>query len=256
MKNSKSIDLLLTGRINGCEMSKVKLLLGFPLCGLPHKFKIQRAKCKIKEAMAALRPFRNFDFLFLTFALLLAGCAETQRYEAAEQICAENIDKLEAMQIAEEVLAKMHFTIEKADAESGFIRTRPLPGAQFFEFWRSDNVGAFNRAEANLHSIRRIVELDISHQDGTVSISCDVKVYRLSLPEHPVSSSARAYEMFSESSSSLQRIRLNPEQKEGMAWVNLGRDRQLEAEILKRISSMLDIEYRESAGRRPAESIE
>jgi hypothetical protein len=41
-----------------------------------------------------------------------------------------------------------------------------------------------------------------------------------------------------------------------MAWVNLGRDRRLEAEILKRISSTLDIEYRGSAGRRPAESIE
>ena len=236
-------------------MSKVKLLLGFPLCGLPHKFKIQRAKCKIKEGpplrgnqvMAALRPFRNFDFLFLTFALLLAGCAEQQQYEPVEQIYTENIDKIRATQIAEDVLAKMHFTIEKADAESGLVRTRPLPGAQFFEFWRSDNVGAFNRAEANLHSIRRIAELNIKEQEQGLSISCDVKVYRLSLPEHHVSSSARAYEMFSESSASLQRIRLNPEQKAGMAWVNLGRDRQLETEILKRISSMLDIEYRESS---------
>ncbi|MHC4173025.1 MAG: hypothetical protein ACYTBX_07285 [Planctomycetota bacterium] len=178
---------------------------------------------------------------------LLAGCAETQRYEAAEQICAENIDKLEAMQIAEDVLAKMHFTIEKADAESGLVRTRPLPGAQFFEFWRSDNVGAFNYAEANLHSTRRVVELDISQKDGTVCIGCDAKVYKLSLPEHHVSSSARAYEMFSESSSLLQVIRLNPEQEAAMAWVNLGSDRQLETEILKRISSMLDIEYQESS---------
>jgi hypothetical protein len=236
-------------------MSKVKPLLGFPLCGLPHKFKIQRAKCKIKEGpplrgkqvMAALRPFRNFDFLFLTFALLLAGCAETQRYEAAEQILTEDIDKVQAMQIAEDVLAKMRFTIEKADVESGLIRTRPLPGAQFFEIWRSDNVGSFNCAEANLNSIRRIAELNIKQQDEGLSIGCDVTVYRLSLPERQVSSSTRAYEMFSESSSLLQVIRLNPEQKAGMAWVNLGRDRRLEAEILKRISSMLDIEYQESS---------
>ena len=228
MKNSKSIDLLLTGRINGCEMSKVKPLL-LMVC-------------------AAL--------------LLLAGCAETQRDEAVEPpllACAANrggtearqrrvliqtqrcwVDKVQAMQIAEDVLAKMRFTIEKADAQSGLIRTRPLPGAQFFEFWRSDNVGAFNCAEANMHSIRRIAELNIKQQDEGLSIGCDVKVYRLSLPEHEVSSSARAYEMFSESSSLLQVIRLNPEQKAGMAWVNLGRDKRLEAEILKRISSMLD----------------
>ena len=172
--------------------------------------------------------------------LLLAGCAETQRYEAAEQICTEDIDKVQAMQIAEEVLAKMRFTIEKADVESGLIRTRPLPGAQFFEFWRSDNVGAFNCAEANLHSIRRIVELNIKQQDEGLSIGCDVNVYRLSLPEHEVSSSARAYDMFSESSLLLQRIKLNPEQEAGMAWVNLGQDQRLETEILKRISSRLD----------------
>ena len=251
-------------------MSNVKPLPGFPLCGLParraaglpHKFEtclttvqIQRAKWKIKEVVAALRPFRNFypppvwrvNFLFLTFALLLAGCAETQPYEAVEQISTENINKIQAMQIVEEVLAKMHFTIEKADAENGLIRTGPLPGAQFFEFWRSDNVGAFNCAEANLHSIRRIAEVNVRKQAEGLSISCEVNVYRLSLPEHPVSSSARAYEMFSESSLSLQRIKLNPEQEAGMAWVNLGRDGRLETEILKRISSMLDIEYRESS---------
>jgi hypothetical protein len=35
---------------------------------MPDKVKIQRAKCKIKEVIAALRQFHNFDFLFLIFA--------------------------------------------------------------------------------------------------------------------------------------------------------------------------------------------
>ncbi|MCH7556869.1 MAG: hypothetical protein IIB56_05360 [Planctomycetes bacterium] len=194
---------------------------------------------------------------FLVFGLLLAGCAEQQQYGAVKPICVENIDKLEAMEIAEDVLAKMHFTIEKADADPatpgidtrrwrGYIRTRPLTGAQFFEFWRSDNVGADNWLESNLHSIRRVVELNMSEQDEGLCINCDVQIYRLSLPERRVSSSARAYDMFSKSSSALQRIKLNPEQKEGMAWIDLGKDTQLAAEILKRISSMLDIENRES----------
>jgi len=177
--------------------------------------------------------------------LLLVGCAEQQRCEVeqtqvvTEQICVADLDMLAAMQIAEDVLAKMNFTIDKADTESGYIRTRPLPGAQFFEFWRSDNVGPFNSLEANLHSIRRIAELNIKRQDKGLSIGCDVMVQRLSLPEHQVSSSARAYEIFSESSLSLQRIRLNPEQKAGMAWVNLGQDRQLATEILKRIEKQI-----------------
>ena len=195
---------------------------------------------------------------FLVFGLLLAGCAKEQQYGAVKPICVENIDKLQAMEVAEDILVKMHFTIEKADANPatlgidtqrwrGFIRTRPLPGAQFFEFWRSDNVGAGNWLESNLHSIRRVVELNMSEQDEGLCINCDVQIYRLSLPERRVSSSARAYDMFSKSSPALQRIELNPEQKESMAWIDLGKDTQLTAEILKRISSMLDIENRESS---------
>ena len=210
-------------------------------------------------------------YALITCALILAGCAEQQQYGAVKPICVENVNKLQAMEIAEDVLAKMHFTIEKADADPatagidtrrwrGFIRTRPLAGAQFFEFWRSDNVGADNWLESNLHSIRRVVELTMSEQEegppqsgNLLCINCEVQKYRLSIPEHQVSSSARAYEMFSESSSALQNLRLNPEQKADMAWIDLGKDRQLAAEILKRISSMLDtrcslldIENRES----------
>jgi len=194
---------------------------------------------------------------FLILGLLLAGCTEQQQYGAVKPICVDNIDKLQAMEAAEDILVKMHFTIEKADADPatlgidtrrwrGFIRTRPLPGAQFFEFWRSDNVGADNWLESNLHSIRRVVELNMSEQDegppqsgNRLCINCDVQIYRLSLPERPVSSSARAYDMFSASSPALQRIQLNPKQKEGMAWIDLGKDRQLAAEILKRIENRL-----------------
>ena len=141
------------------------------------------------------------------------------------------------MEVAEDVLAKMYFTIEKADAQSGLIRTRPLPGAQFFEFWRSDNVGADNTLAANLHTIRRTVTLDISQQDEELRIGCEVQAQKLSLPERQVSSSARVYGMFSLSSPSLQRLKLNPEQKKQMAWTDLGRDTRLEAEILKRIET-------------------
>lgn len=182
-------------------------------------------------------------YTLMTCALVLAGCAEEQQYGAVEPICLKNVNKLQAMEIAEDVLAKMHFTIEKADVERCFIRTRPLAGAQFFEFWRSDNVGAGNWLESNLHSIRRVVELNMSEQDKELCINCDVQIYRLSLPERHLSSSARAYEMFSESEPALQNLRFYPEQKAGMAWIDLGKDRQLAAEIMKRISSMLDTRY-------------
>jgi hypothetical protein len=142
------------------------------------------------------------------------------------------------MEVAEDVLANMYFTIDKADADIGLIRTRPLPGAQFFEFWRSDNAGTDNALAANLHTIRRTVTLDISQEGQELRIGCNVQAQRLSLPERQVSSSTtRVYGMFSQSSQSLQKLKLNPEQKKEMAWIDLDRDSRLEAEILKRIET-------------------
>ena len=173
-------------------------------------------------------------------ALILMGCAQPQHQEVIEQICLSDMDKQKAMQAAEDVLGRINFTIEKSDAEQGIIRTKPLSAAQSFEFWRSDNVGSFNTTEANLHSIRRTAELGISRQGGQLCISCNVKVQRLSLPERDITSSGRAYEMFSRSEPSIQILQLHPEQKKDMAWIDLDSDRQLATEILKRISSILD----------------
>ncbi len=188
--------------------------------------------------------FSIFYFLFSTFfatsALIFSGCAKEQQTEVAiKPLRVTESNKLAVMQTAEDVLVGMHFAIEKADPNSGQIRTRPLSGAQFFEVWRDDNVGSFNKAEANLHSIRRTVELRIYPQGENTYINCTAKVARLSLPESEVSSSARAYQMFSRSTSSLQKIRLNPQQQADMAWIDLGEDKPLAAEILKRIEQQL-----------------
>lgn len=87
---------------------------------------------------------KSLSFIACTALLLITGCAQTRQFKAVEQICVPNLEKQQAMKAAEEVLDQMHFSIEKADAEQGLIRTRPLAGAQFFQFWRSDNVGGFN----------------------------------------------------------------------------------------------------------------
>ena len=147
----------------------------------------------------------------------------------------KNTKKLQAMEIAEDVLVKMHFTIDKANNEMGFIRTRPLSGAKIFEFWRSDNVGANNQLLSNLHSIRRTVEVNINEQNKDLSINCNVKMDRLSLPERDIRSSAHAYDLLAASDSALQNIQISPEQKAEMTWIDLGNDQQLAAEILRRI---------------------
>lgn len=177
--------------------------------------------------------------ILLTCTAILAGCAQPQRQTPVERIYIPDTGEAKAMAIAQDVLANMHFIIEKADITSGLIRTRPLSGAQFFEFWRSDNIGPDSSFAANLHTIRRTVELDISRQAGELSIDCSVRVQRLSLPEREIRSNARAYELFSRSSSSLQRLELYPEQQKNMIWLNLDNDVLLADEILRRIETQM-----------------
>ncbi len=186
-----------------------------------------------------MKNIRTLLFTACAVFWLICGCAKEQQFTVVERVCLADKGKAEAMAAAEDVLGEMRFSIEKSNVESGYIRSRPLIGGQFFEFWRSDNVGAFNAAEANLHSIRRIVELDIRQEGEELCIGCDVNVQRLKLPERHVSSSSGAYAMFSDSERRMQRLELNAEQRRGMAWIELGGDGRLETEILKQIEGRL-----------------
>jgi hypothetical protein len=169
-----------------------------------------------------------------------AGCREPQtRAVATEPLCLPDVSVTEVLAAAEQTLGRMHFEIEKLDREHGFVRTRPLRGAQFFEFWRSDNVDAASASEANLHTIRRTAEMHVTRDANRTCVECTVAVQRLSLPESQVASTSQAYMMHSRSSPSMQRLELNPGQRRGMAWIDVGNDDLLAAEILKRMTRIL-----------------
>jgi hypothetical protein len=186
-----------------------------------------------------LKWIANCCTALMTCAFAVAGCGQPQQKVVVVPISVPDVSKAQAMEVSEDVLAEMHFVIEKADVPSGLVRTRPLPGAQFFELWRSDNVGDENSLLANLHTIRRTVELAISQHGDQLQIDCDVRVQRLSLPERDVSSSARVYAMFTRSSPSRPGMSFDVEQREDMAWIDLEKDTALAARILKRIEKRL-----------------
>jgi hypothetical protein len=180
----------------------------------------------------------NLTCLWLALALL-AGCATSERHAVEledDALHASDITVADAIVAAEDVLRRMHFVIEKADPERGVLRTKPLSGAQFLEFWRADNVGATQALEANLHTLRRSVELQFRPDPNRVAIDCTVNVQRLSLPENKVASVSQAYRLYSRSTHHVQRLELEPWQKEGLSWIELGDDPQLAQRILKRIA--------------------
>jgi hypothetical protein len=187
------------------------------------------------------------EAVFCVIMLYAGGCAAYKYMQTEDRFCGSAVSKAEAMTAAEQVLAGMQFEIEKLDTEAGYIRTQPLAGAQTFEFWRGDNVGSFNRAEADLHSIRRTVELTVSEQAGQLCVNCNATTQRLSVAGEQTAE--RSYRAMS-GQTSIQKI--SHEQKGNMTWLDLGRDSQLETEILKRIESRLTADKKQLAAAKPA----
>lgn len=171
----------------------------------------------------------------VTMLVGLTGCGTENQIARSEPVCLRTADKSRIMEITEDVLTRMNFVVEKYDVETGFVKTKPLRGGQFFEFWRRDNVGQAAAAEANLHSIRRSAELRVSESNGQVCTTCQVRIERLSLPAREITGVSWLESMFTESTSGGQRLALQPEQQAGMAWIDLGSDAALERRILTSI---------------------
>ena len=177
--------------------------------------------------------------LYLTALVLLvvfAGCArEDQIPEAipSEPLCGQGGPKELIMQVAEDTLRKMQFVIEKNDLQAGIIRTKRLRGGQFFEPWRTDNAGVTAKAESNLHSISRTVQINVYQDPSSLwCIHCISQTSRLSIPEVEIYGYSRAAESFTDTESSLQTLRLESDE---LTWIDLGPDPYLEELILGRI---------------------
>ena len=189
--------------------------------------------------------------------LLSLGCASSHTgTESAVAVRSEDATTAEIIQAAHNVLRDMHFEIEKLDAEQGVVKTRPLRAAQFFEFWRSDNIGGYNTAEANLQSLRKTVELRVRAEAGDrrpeaegaynlqptasgLHVECDVHVQRLALPPNEIAGVSQAYRIHTQSDRTVQALNVTPEQRAEMAWIDLGEDSDLAAEILRRVEQKL-----------------
>jgi hypothetical protein len=167
----------------------------------------------------------------------VSGCAAGHGSQAAaEPLRISNTEGAKAFDAALAVLGQMHFTIDKADPDTGLIRTHPLPAAQFFELWRSDNVTVGDQLEANLNTLRRTAWLAIVPVGEDVSVDCLVRVERLNVPSRPVVGSATAYRTLSDSTVIAQSLRLRPEQQQAMEWTDLGTDPPLAGRILAGIA--------------------
>lgn len=176
-------------------------------------------------------------FAGLLVGVIFSGCTTTPPPDRMQiRPVVLNLPLDQAMQVAESVLGEMHFTLRRIDTENRRILTYPLPGAQFFEFWRKDAIGSFNRIESTLHTVRRTAELTFLPVNNATQIVCVVRTERLNLPSRETASPNQAYQILTESSPIVQTLKLSADQIRGMSWVPLGQDSELANLILQNIT--------------------
>jgi hypothetical protein len=180
----------------------------------------------------------GFLLIMGVLAMWAGGCARVKMIQA-QPVCIEVVSQDKLMQACEKMLVSMQFQIEKYDEESGVIRTRPLRGKQFFEFWRSDNAGGFNAAESNLQSLQRTAELTFEMQSPRVCVTCVMDTRRLSVPEEPIQSYYHAAGLYTGSGLSRQRLNIKEREQGEIRWIDLGRDEALEQKMLTKIQHMV-----------------
>lgn len=167
--------------------------------------------------------------------MLLAGCAQRQPLERTEPICLESVSKDQVFSAAERTLTGLRFAIEKSDIQAGQLISYPLRGGQFFEFWRGDNAGLAETAEASLHSLERIAEVRMEAEGERVCVNCRVLVRRLSIPDRPVEGVSRSAGTFTDSGTRRQSLQMQEQVLAEAEWIPLGTDPALEAKILRLI---------------------
>lgn len=215
--------------------------------------------------MSVVRPgsARNFTRLsgalsaIVTLATLLAGCQAPPQPTGPTQVTLRIADYPAFVDAALSRLRLCDFHPDYVDRTHGLIITEPTTSAQWFEPWRVDARGPYHALEASLHTIRRVVTVEIEGLDDAAlaaqaapleplttmpaeppqyRLSVRVDKARLSLPERQVTTSSGALNMYSPRYPS--RAGLRGVWATRGEWVDLGRDALLEAFLLEKLTGL------------------
>lgn len=177
-------------------------------------------------------------YLLVIVSLGISGCANMGPNQEATALLVKN-EQPEVFAAVLTVLKGFHFQIDKADPQEGFIESKPLTGAQWFELWRHENSDPRTWLESNLHSIRRVATLQLHEEQGYIQIHCRIQIQRLNVPARPVTSSSQVYHVLSDSEPLVQHLEFTDEQEKKMHWTDLGEDDALASRILRKIQRRL-----------------
>jgi len=170
-------------------------------------------------------------------AALAAGChtAPSDRFENPSTFA--TIEAASVETVARDVLMELRFEPIVPEKSKGFIETYPLTGASWFEFWRKDTRGAYQSAEASLHTVRRRATVAVSPKDAGSQVVVRVVKERLSAPGTSPESIGQSLNLYDVEDTDL--VRRDALAETETEWISLGRDHLLEQYILEQIHARL-----------------
>ncbi|MBM4017881.1 MAG: hypothetical protein FJ288_06050 [Planctomycetes bacterium] len=170
-------------------------------------------------------------------ALVAAGCARPTEVRFPNPMPLPTSDRVTVEQVARRVLLELRFELVYPASKEGRVVTEALTGDSWFEFWRGDTVGAFQRVESSLHTVRRTASVTVAPEGPGAQLAVKVTKERLSAPNLSPQSIGQTYDIFSPSKTDLARWDEFKETR--YAWLPMGRDDALEQQILQRILARL-----------------
>ncbi len=170
---------------------------------------------------------------------LLGGCQVSPPPNGPTQIILGIPDREAFIDETLSLLRRRNFTPERVDRGAGVVVTRPSTGQQWFEIWRRDSIGGYQLLESSIHTVRRIVSVQLDplepeQPDDKFRVSVRVDKQRYSAPERQVTTASGALAIYSERLPTTEGLLAS--RTKGEHWVPLGRDVQLELYLLDMIT--------------------
>ncbi len=214
---------------------------------------------RLFDAQATPRPTPRLPVIIVALLLGgvpgLTGCHAPAQPAGPTYIVLDVPDYDAFVDASLSVLRRYDFPPDRVERERGLIITHPATSGQWFEPWRADARGGYQLLESSLHTMRRVVTVNIepleagqaaatdeeplttqpeSARAGRYRMQVRVDKSRYSAPERQVTTASGALAIYSERLPTTEGLR--GAQSRGAHWVPLGRDPLLESFLLDRLT--------------------
>ena len=161
---------------------------------------------------------------------LTSGCASSRPMIVSNPVFVPANNQHAAWERTVDTLHAFHFPIARENRLDGVIESDYRVGSGVLEPWHLDSVGAANRLESTLQSIRRKVKVDLTPVEGGYLVG--VEAYKELEDLHGTAENTTGAATFRKNSPLERNLSVVVGQSSPSGWISLGRDTDLEQSIL------------------------